>query len=124
MLCRARVVGPWGIIPSAVCQKANSLMIKLLMTWDMKEELEHSYLEFMMREFVPGLMRLGIQPTEAWYTVYGSGPQVLSGGVVEDLETMEGVLASSQWQELVTKLEGLVTNFEYKVIEASGGFQL
>lgn len=99
-------------------------MIKLLMTWDMKEELEHSYLEFMMREFVPGLMRLGIQPTEAWYTVYGSGPQVLSGGVVEDLETMEGILASSEWQELVGKLEGLVTSFEYKVIEASGGFQL
>ena len=99
-------------------------MIKLLMTWDMKEELEHSYLEFMMREFVPGLMRLGIQPTEAWYTVYGSGPQVLSGGVVEDLETMEGILASSEWQELVNKLDGLVTNFQYKVIEASGGFQL
>jgi len=99
-------------------------MIKLLMTWDMKDELEHSYLEFMMREFVPGLMRLGIQPTEAWYTVYGSGPQVLSGGVVEDLETMEGILESSEWQELVGKLEGLVTNFEYKVIEASGGFQL
>lgn len=99
-------------------------MIKLLMTWDMKDELEHSYLEFMMREFVPGLMRLGIQPTEAWYTVYGSGPQVLSGGVVEDLETMEGILESSEWQDLVGKLEGLVTNFEYKVIEASGGFQL
>ena len=99
-------------------------MIKLLMTWDMKDELEHSYLEFMMREFVPGLMRLGIQPTEAWYTVYGSGPQVLSGGVVEDLEAMEAILASSEWQELVGKLDGLVTNFEYKVIEASGGFQL
>jgi hypothetical protein len=99
-------------------------MIKLLMTWDMKDELEHSYLEFMMREFVPGLMRLGIQPTEAWYTVYGSGPQVLSGGVVEDLEAMEAILASNEWQELVSKLDGLVTNFEYKVVEASGGFQL
>jgi len=99
-------------------------MIKLLMTWDLKDELEHSYLEFVMREFVPGLMRLGIQPTEAWYTVYGAGPQVLTGGVTDDLETMEEILGSEDWQELVTKLDGLVTSFQFKIIEANGRFQL
>jgi hypothetical protein len=99
-------------------------MIKLLMTWDLKDELEHSYLEFVMREFVPGLMRLGIQPTEAWYTVYGAGPQVLTGGVTDDLETMEEIMASEDWQELVAKLNRLVTSFEYKIIEANGRFQL
>ena len=99
-------------------------MIKLLMTWDLKNDLEQPYLEFVMREFVPGLMRLGIQPTEAWYTLYGDGPQILSGGVTDDLKSMEEVLASDEWQELVSKLLKLVTNFEYKVIQANGRFQL
>ena len=105
-------------------EQTGNVMIKLLMSWDLKDELEQSYLEFAMREFVPGLMNLGIQPTEAWYTVYGSGPQVLTGGVTEDLATMEDILASEEWHELVGKLTALVTNFEYKVIEANGRFQL
>jgi len=99
-------------------------MIKILMTWDLKDDLEQVYLEFLMREFVPGLMRLGIQPTEAWYTVFGEGPAVLSGGVTDDLDTMEGLLASEEWQELVDKLSGLVTDFQYKIVRANGRFQL
>lgn len=99
-------------------------MVKLLMTWNLKDELEQSYLEFVMREFVPGLMRLGIQPTEAWYTMYGAGPQVLAGGVADDLETMEEMLNSEEWQELVAKLTGLVTDFQVKIIPADGRFQL
>ena len=99
-------------------------MIKLLMSWDIKEELEQSYFEFMMREFVPGLIRLGIQPTEAWYTVYGEGPRILTGGVTDDLETMEEILAGDGWRELKTKLLALVNDFQYKVIRADGRFQL
>ena len=38
--------------------------------------------EFVVREFVP---RLGIQPTEAWYTTYGRRPQILTGAVAETL---------------------------------------
>lgn len=94
------------------------------MSWDIKDELEQSYFEFMMREFVPGLIRLGVQPTEAWYTVYGEGPRVLTGGVTEDLETMEEILTSDEWRELESKLLALVTNFQYKVIRANGRFQL
>jgi len=105
-------------------QEVKRPMIKLLMTWDLRNELEHSYLKFVMREFVPGLMRLGIQPTEVWYTVFGEGPQVLTGGVTEDLDSMEEILASEEWQKLVAKLTGLVTNFQYKVIRARGRFQL
>jgi len=99
-------------------------MVKLLMSWDIKEETEQEYFEFMMRDFVPGLIRLGIQPTEAWYTIYGDGPQILTGGVADDLETMEKILASDEWRELEAKLLGLVTNFQYKIVRADGRFQL
>jgi hypothetical protein len=54
------------------------------MSWDIKSGREQPYFEFVVREFAPGLMRLGLQPTEAWYTVYGEGPQILTGAVAED----------------------------------------
>jgi len=99
-------------------------MIKLLMSWDIKPGLEAIYFDFIVNEFLPNLLRLGIQPTEAWYTVYGSGPQILTGGVARDLETMTRILDSEEWQDLQSRLLNYVTNFEYKVVPDTGRFQL
>jgi hypothetical protein len=94
------------------------------MSWDIKMGREQPYFEFIVREFAPGLMRLGIQPTEAWYTIYGKGPQILTGGVTDDLDTMQHILNSQDWQRLHSKLLNYVTNYQQKVVEASGRFQL
>ena len=99
-------------------------MVKLLMSWDIKPGSESEYFEFVVREFAPGLMKLGIQPTEVWYTVVGEGPQILTGGVAEDLPTMKSILADGDWQELKTKLFDYVTNFDYKIVRATSKFQL
>ena len=74
-------------------------MIKLLMTWSIREGKETEYLEFLNREFTRSLMAMNVHPTDAWYAVWGEGPQVLAGGVTEDLETMERALASDEWKE-------------------------
>jgi hypothetical protein len=100
------------------------VMVKLLMKWDIKAGHEQSYFEFVMREFAPGLMRLGLQPTEAWYTVYGKGPQFLTGVVTDDLSTMRNILGSEEWHELLERLMEHVANFSHKIIQATGRFQL
>ena len=99
-------------------------MVKLLMSWDIKPGSESDYFEFIVREFAPGLMKLGIQPTEVWYTVVGEGPQILTGGVAEDLPTMQSILADTDWQNLQGKLFSYVTNFNYKIVRATSKFQL
>jgi hypothetical protein len=99
-------------------------MVKLLMSWDIRPGQESEYFEFIVREFAPGIMRLGIQPTEAWYTVYGNGPQILTGVVAEDLGTMKKILITEEWKELHNKLMAYVTNFRHKIVEATGRFQL
>jgi hypothetical protein len=99
-------------------------MVKLLMTWDIKPGRESEYFEFIVREFAPRIMKLGIQPTEAWYTVYGSGPQILTGVVSEDLATMRQILSGDEWAELLNELMHFVTNFHQKIVAATGRFQL
>ena len=99
-------------------------MVKLLMKWDIKSGHEQPYFEFVMQEFAPGLMRLGLQPTEAWYTAYGQGPQILTGLVTEDLATMHRILESDDWHTLFERLLVHVTNYSQKIIPASGRFQL
>ena len=99
-------------------------MIKLLMTWDIKSGRESEYVEFIMREFGPGMLEAGLQPTDAWYTVYGEGPQVLAGGVAESLSKMHETLATKEWQALEAKLLTFVDNYKRRIVEATGGFQL
>lgn len=100
------------------------MALKLLMTWDMVPGREQEYFEFLVREFVPGLQRLGVQPTEAWYTTYGDGPQMLAGFVAENHEVMQEALETQEWESLKAKLFDYVTNFNSKVVRATGGFQL
>lgn len=99
-------------------------MVKLLMKWDIKTGQEQSYFEFVMQEFAPSLMRIGLQPTEAWYTIYGKGPQILTGVVTGDLATMHQILHSDDWQSLRDRLLEHVTNYSQKIISAGGRFQL
>jgi len=99
-------------------------MVKLLMSWDIKAGREQSYFEFIVREFAPGLMRMGLQPTEAWYTAYGRAPQILMGAVAKDLATMRRILESDEWRQLRERLLEYVTNLGQKVIRAGSRFQL
>ena len=100
------------------------MVVKLLMSWDIRPGRQQPYFEFVVREFAPGLMRLGLRPTEAWYTIYGEGPQILTGAITDDLDTMAEILASEQWASLREKLLRYVTNFRIKVVPAEGRFQL
>ncbi len=99
-------------------------MVKLLMKWNIKSGHEQTYFEFVMQEFAPGLMRLGLQPTEAWYTVYGKGPQFLTGVVTSDLAAMQRILDTDEWRALRDQLLEHVTDFSQKVIQAGGRFQV
>jgi hypothetical protein len=101
-----------------------SPMYKLLMTWDIRPGRESEYFEFVVQEFVPKLTRLGIQPTEAWYTVYGSAPQILTGGVAQDRATLEKIVEGDEWKALHEKLLTFVTNFNHKIVPHTGHFQL
>lgn len=99
-------------------------MVKLLMSWNIRSGYEDEYLEFVVREFGPTLVRLGIRPTDAWYTYYGDHPQILTGGIAEDLDQLQRILASNEWRNLKEKLLTYVTDYSQKIIRASGGFQL
>ena len=97
--------------------------VKLLMTWDISPEHEQDYFEFVIGEFVPGIQRLGLQPVEAWATIFGDYPQILVAMLAETLEGARLVMHSDGWNELQDKLFALVRNFDYKIVPARGGFQ-
>jgi len=99
------------------------MAVKLVMTWDIVPDHEQDYFEFVINEFVPGVQRMGLQPAEAWVTVFGDYPQIQVSILAEDFPDVQRALNSNGWTQLQEKLFALVQNFSYKVIPARSGFQ-
>ena len=97
--------------------------VKVLMTWDIAPERDQEYLEFVIGEFIPGVQRLGLQPAEAWATIYGAYQQIQVGLVAADVTQARKILASGDWNLLQERLLGYVKNYSHKVVPARGGFQ-
>lgn len=102
------------------------MSVKLLMNWDIKPGRDQEYFEFVVREWVPGITRLGLQPTGAWFTIYSQSEQsqILTEGIAKDLDTIRGILDSAEWQVVHERLMEYVSNYKQKIVRVSGGFQL
>ncbi len=99
------------------------MAVKLLMTWDIAPDREQEYFEFVIGEFIPGVQHLGLEPTEAWATIYGEYPQIMVAMLAPDLPDAQRILGSADWSKLRDQLFAFVRNYSYKVVPAKGGFQ-
>jgi len=102
----------------------RGVKVKLLMSWDIRPGLETAYFNFVVHEFAPAMGRLGLKPIEAWYTVYGEAPQILTSAEADDQATMERILQNAEWQRLKQKLLTYVLHFRQKVVPSTDRFQL
>ena len=100
------------------------MAVKLLMTWDILPGREQEYFEFVVRDFIPGLQRLGMEPSDAWFTMYGDQPQIMAAAQMNSINSLQNILGSSDWQSLTQQLLDYVENFEFKVVQARAGFQM
>ena len=96
---------------------------KMIMTWDIAPGHEQEYFEVVVREFLPGVQRLGFELSDAWITVYGARPQVLVGAKLPAGFKGQQLLRSSEWKNLNNRLLDFVTNYTQKIVPARGGFQ-
>jgi hypothetical protein len=99
------------------------MSVKVIMTWDILPEHDQEYFEFVIGEFVPGVQRLGLQPAEAWATLYGSYPQIQVGLLAADMPQARRILGSADWLALQERLFNYVRNYSHKIVQARTGFQ-
>jgi hypothetical protein len=92
-------------------------MVRLVFSWNIKTDEETAYFEFIVQEFAPKIMKMGIRLTEAWYTTYGEGPQIIMPGVAADAESLQTALNSDEWIELVDKLNNFVTDYQCRMLD-------
>jgi hypothetical protein len=97
---------------------------KVIMTWDITPEHEQEYFEFVVREFIPGLQRMGLELTDAWATIYGTQPQIMVGAALPSLAELQKIIKGNDWVSLNNQLQVFVHNYQQKIVQSQGGYQL
>lgn len=97
--------------------------LKLLLSYNIKGDDAQEYYQFVLGRYIPALQSLGLEVSEAWHTAYGEYPNRLIGFVSRDKETMMALLGDETWDDLNDQLLDYVTDFSYKVIPYTMGFQ-
>ena len=100
------------------------MAVKLLMTWDILPGREQEYFEFVVRDFLPEIQKLGLEASDAWYTMYGDQPQIMAAVQSNSMGSLQHILDSSEWDQLILSLMDYVEEFDYKIVQAKSGFQL
>lgn len=96
---------------------------KLIMTWDILPEREQEYFEFVVREFLPAVQKMGFKLSDAWVIVYGDYPQIMVSAVLPSIQEVAATIQSKKWKSLENKLFDFISDYQYKIVEARSSFQ-
>ena len=97
--------------------------VKLLLTYDPIPEMREDYFRYVLGEFVPVMEHLGLTMCETWHTAYGSYPLRLTGFVAPDMESLQQILDSEDFQRLEGRLQQYVNNYERRIVPVKRRFQ-
>lgn len=98
---------------------------RLVMTWDIRDGKERDCIDFMVSDFGPGLLRLGMHISDAWYTQAGNGPQVVVFGDTSSAERARALLATPDFDRLREHLLDYAEHFACRITRPDpSGFQL
>lgn len=99
------------------------MAVKFNEYWNIVPASVDEYIDFMKRSRIPTLNRLGINIAAMWCVLIGGSPQIISEGIAENLDQMEGALKSDDYGKTATQLLHFVTDYKSKVMVPTGRFQ-
>lgn len=93
-------------------------MYKILISYDMQNGKEQECQEYLINKLAPGLARMGFRIADVWYTIWGRSPQILSGGMIEDLDQAQRIFHSDSWEQLAAGMSSITDNFNVRVVKS------
>ncbi len=97
--------------------------VKLLITYDILDDNQQAYYQYVLGEFLPQVQAMGLALTDAWHTVYGDYPVRLLSFVARDHATLHSILDHDDWQRLENKLKTFVLDYKRRVVPYRDRFQ-
>jgi hypothetical protein len=97
--------------------------VKLLLSYDIPQDLQQSYFTFVTGEFVPQANSIGLELAEVWETVYGDYPLRLIVFVAKDAQSAKQAMGSDRFKRMEKKLKRFVQNYSCRIVDYRPHFQ-
>jgi hypothetical protein len=94
--------------------------VKFNQYWTINEEKNGDYVNFVMKEFIPGMNRLGIHVVAGWSVLVGGYSEIIFEGVSNDLYLLEEALRNQHYNQLKDALLDHVKSYKTKVLVSNG----
>jgi hypothetical protein len=94
--------------------------VKFNQYWTVNEEKNGDYVNFVIKEFIPGMNRLGIHVVAGWSVLVGGYSEIIFEGVSSDLNLLEEALRNQRYSKLKDALLDHVKNYKTKVLVSNG----
>ena len=105
--------------------EVQSGMCKYTQYWNVVPGREREYIEFMEREFVPGMEAAGAPLAGGWRVVVGSGPQILTESATPTIVDIARALESEPFRQVIRTLKTTyVTDYHSRILHPTGRVEL
>jgi hypothetical protein len=94
--------------------------VKFNQYWTINAEKNGDYGKFVIKEFIPGMNRLGIHAVAGWSVLVGGYSEIVLEGVSSDLTLLEEALKDPHYKKLKDDLLDHVKNYKTKVLVSNG----
>lgn len=89
---------------------------RLMLIYDIKQQLQNEYYEYILRDFIPNLQRMNVYMLYAWQVISENHPERQIEFVCESGGIMKDVISSEAYHQAEEKLKEYTTNFRRKIV--------
>ena len=94
--------------------------VKFNQYWTIIPDRAKSYEKFIIKDYIPGLNRMGIQIVAGWSVIIGAYAEIILEGVSNDLDVLEQALKQTKYKKLYDNLLSYVRGYKTKILVPTG----
>ena len=94
--------------------------VKFNQYWTIIPDRAKSYEKFIIKDYIPGLNRMGIQIVAGWSVIIGAYAEIILEGVSNDLDLLEQALKQTKYKKLYDHLLSYVRGYKTKILVPTG----
>ena len=94
--------------------------VKFNQYWTVIPDRIKDYEKYIIKDYIPGLNRLGIQIVAGWSVIIGAYSEIMLEGVSNDLDFLEQALNQSKYKKLNENLLSYVKGYKTKILIPTG----
>lgn len=92
------------------------MTVKLNHYWTINPVKRDAYIKFVVKEFIPGVNRLGMHTVAVWAVLVGAYSEIIFESVANDLDLLERGLRDPEYLKLKSALLNYIKKYKTKVL--------